>query len=261
MVRLLRREILAALAALALLLPAGAGRAQEGGPLVFAAASLTTALDQINAAFRQQGGAGAVISYASSSVLAKQIAAAAPADLFISADQDWMDFVAGRNLIRADSRRDLLGNALVLIAPADSPATLQIGPGFPLDALVGGGRLAMGDPASVPAGRYGKASLEALGVWDRVKDHLALAENVRAALALVSRREAPFGIVYRSDAVSDRGVKVVGTFPEASHPPIVYPAALVATSTNPAAATFLAFLSSPAAKAIFEAQGFTVLAP
>lgn len=237
-------------------------RAQRRDLLVFAAASLKTALDAADAPFQRDSGTRIAVSFAASSALAKQIEAGAPADLFISADRDWMDYLAERGLIRPGTRSDLVGNRLVLIAPRDSTLELTIGPGFPLAAALGAdGRLAMGDPAAVPAGLYGKAALEKLGVWGTVAARVAPAANVRAALALVSRGETPLGIVYRTDAAADPGVRIVAFFPEDSHPPIVYPAAIVATSTNEAAAAYLAYLKSPAARIFFEAQGFTVPPP
>ncbi len=172
-----------------------------------------------------------------------------------------MDYLATRKLIKPETRFDLLGNPLVLIAPKDSKIETKIAPGFDLAALIGDGHLAVGDTKSVPAGKYGKASLEKLGVWDSVKDKLAQAENVRAALQLVSRGEAPLGIVYATDAKADPNVKIVGTFPENTHAPIIYPAAMVASSTNPDAMAFLNFLKSPTADRVFEDKGFRVLVP
>jgi molybdate transport system substrate-binding protein len=195
------------------------------------------------------------VSYAASSALARQIENGAPADLFISADLEWMDHLAGRQLIRADSRVNLLGNRLVLIAPAGQPVTMKIAPGFGLAAALGRDRLALADPAAVPAGKYARAALTSLGVWDAVAGRIAAAENVRAALRLVSRREAPLGIVYYSDAVADTGVRIVDTFPESAHPAIVYPAALTSTA-SPAAAKVLEYLQSNEARAVFAAQGF-----
>ena len=234
--------------------------AEEAGPVVFAAASLKNALDAVNAAWTGETGKSAVISYAASSALAKQIEAGAPADVFFSADLDWMDHLAEKGLIKAGTRQELLGNAIVLIAPKGRAAKTEIVPGFPLKDLLSGGKLAMAAVASVPAGKYGKASLESLGVWDSVKADVAEAENVRAALLLVSRGEAPLGIVYATDAAADAGVEVVGTFPAASHPPIVYPVAETAEGRHPDAAALVAFLSGPRAKALFEREGFTVLA-
>jgi molybdate transport system substrate-binding protein len=233
--------------------------AQDAKLVIFAAASLKDALDQVNAAFQHEKGQETATSYAASSTLAKQIEAAAPADIFISADLDWMDYLAKRNLIKPETRANLLGNRLVLIAPVNSAAQLAIGPNFLLAQALGNGRLAIADPNSVPAGKYGKAALEALGVWSSVADRLAPGENVRATLALVSRGETPLGIVYQTDADSDNGVKIVGTFPENTHPAIIYPIAVVASSTNPAALGYLAYLKSPTARSIFEKQGFTVL--
>ena len=229
--------------------------------LVFAAASLKNALDAIAEEWRRETGKRATISYAASSTLAKQIENGAPADLFISADRDWMDFLEHSKLIDPKSRVDLLGNRLVLIAPKDSKIDLVIRPGFDIAAILGDGRLAMADPAAVPAGLYGKAALETLGVWSSVANHIAAAENVRAALLLVARGEAPLGIVYQTDAAAEPGVRIVASFPPETHPPIVYPMALTAASTNPDAPALAAFLRGPVARARFEAQGFTVLDP
>jgi molybdate transport system substrate-binding protein len=181
--------------------------------------------------------------------------------MFISADLDWMDYGQQHNLINAQTRANLLGNRLVLVAPKDATFTLNIARGFNLASALKGGRLAMANVDAVPAGKYGKTALEKLGAWDGVKDKIAQADNVRAALLLVSRGEAPLGIVYQTDAASDSAVKVVGTFPEDSHPPITYPIALTKTSTNPDARAFLNYVRSPAAKPAFERQGFTVLGP
>jgi molybdate transport system substrate-binding protein len=251
---------LAAVAALAWGVPlAPPAQAQGGDLVVFAAASLKNTLDNINAQWKQETGKSAKISYAASSALAKQIEAGAPAQMFISADLKWMDYLAGKNLIKPETRSNLLGNRIVLIAPKDKSVTVDIKPGFDLAKLLAGGRLSVAGVESVPAGRYAKAALVKLGVWDSVKDKLAQAENVRAALALVSRDEAPFGIVYATDSKADAGVKIVGTFPESSHPPIIYPVALTANATNPEAAAFLAYVKSGKAKPLFEAQGFMVL--
>jgi len=222
---------------------------------VFAAASLKDALDENAKAYQARAGDRIVVSYAASPALAKQIEAGAPADLFISADLDWMDYLEQRRLIKADTRQNLLRNRLVLIAPADSRVSVNIAPGFPLARLLGDGRLAMANPDAVPAGKYGKASLEALGVWNDVQSKVAAAENVRAALVLVSRGEAPLGIVYRTDAAADPKVRVVGLFPENTHPPIIYPIAVTAAG-KPAAEAFLKWLSEPRARAIFEKHGF-----
>jgi molybdate transport system substrate-binding protein len=229
------------------------------GVIVFAAASLKNALDDAAHTFEQQGGPPIKISYAASSQLAKQIESGAPADIFISADLGWMDYLQKRDLIKPATRHNLLGNQLVLVAPSDSGVKVDIKPGFDLVGLLKGGRLAIADPDSVPAGKYGKAALEKLGVWQSTAAHIAGAENVRAALLYVDRKETPLGIVYATDAASDPNVEIAGVFPEDTHPPIIYPIALTAASNNPAAAKFLAFLESPAARPAFEKQGFTVL--
>ena len=233
--------------------------AQAADVMVFAAASLKDALDAIDADWQKATGKHATVSYAASSALAKQIDAGAPADIFISADLDWMSYVAQRNLIAADTRHDLLSNSLVLIAPSDSTAKVEIAPGFPLAKLLGGGKLAMADPNAVPAGKYGKAALTKLGVWDSVAGQVAAAENVRACLLLVARGEAPFGVVYRTDAAIEPKVKIVADFPAESVPPIIYPIAVTASAKNPDARAFAAYLSSPAAHKEFERFGFTVL--
>ena len=258
-----RRSWLALLVAAGLAWTAGAlpAVAQGKDVVVFAAASLKNALDDIAGQWQRETGKKAVISYAASNTLIKQIEQGAPADIFISADLDWMDYGQQKDLIRPDSRSNLLGNRLVLIAPNDSSVSANIQPGFDLAALLKGGRLAMGNVDAVPAGKYGKASLEKLGVWDSVKDKIAQAESVRAALLFVSRGEAPLGIVYQTDAAADPSVKIVDKFPENTHPPIIYPVALTKESTNGGAQAFLSYLRSPAARAAFERQGFTVLAP
>jgi molybdate transport system substrate-binding protein len=235
-------------------------QAQEK-PLVFAAASLKNALDSISAAWKAETGKEATISYESSGNLAKQIEGGAPADIFISADQRWMNYLSEKNLTKAGSEVKLLGNGLVLVVPADSTATMTIAANFDLAGLIGDGKLAMGDVKSVPAGAYGKAALEALGVWASVEGKIAQAENVRAALKLVAIGEAAAGIVYTTDAKAEKGVKVIGTFPADSHPPIVYPVAQTAESKAADAGEFLKYLQSAKAKGLFEAQGFNVLAP
>jgi molybdate transport system substrate-binding protein len=238
----------------------GSARAQNRDVLVFAAASMKNALDEINDAWaRENGGRKATISYAASSALAKQIEGGAPADLFVSADLDWMEYVGDKGLIRTETRINLLGNRIVLIAPKDGVSAMTIAPGLDLAGALGQGRLAMANVDAVPAGKYGKAALEKLGAWNAVKDRVAQAENVRAALLLVSRGEAPLGIVYQTDAAADPTVKIVGTFPEDTHPPIVYPVAVTKTSANGNAPALLAFLRGPAARVAFERQGFTVL--
>jgi molybdate transport system substrate-binding protein len=233
--------------------------AQSRDLLVFGAASLKNALDDADAQYQRDSGRKVVVSYGASSALAKQIEGGAPADIFISADLDWMDYVAQRKLIKADTRFNLLGNKLVLIEAADRSIALSIGPNFPLAQALGDGRLAMADPAAVPAGKYGKAALEALGVWASVAGKIAPAQDVRAALLFVSRGEAPLGIVYQTDAAADKGVKIVAAFPESTHPPIIYPLAVTATSANPEAAAYVQFLKSPAARPAFEKQGFVLL--
>jgi molybdate transport system substrate-binding protein len=231
------------------------GAAAAENLTVFAAASLKDALDANVKAYPAKTGDRIAVAYAASSALAKQIEAGAPADVFISADLEWMDYLEQRRLIRPATRRNLLTNRLVLIAPAGSEASVSIAPGFPIAKLLGGGRLAMANPDSVPAGRYAKASLTALGVWKEVEAKVAAAENVRAALLLVSRAEAPLGIVYGTDAAAEPRVKVVGTFPENTHPPIVYPVAVTASGKS-AAGAFLDWLEGPEARRIFGKYGF-----
>jgi molybdate transport system substrate-binding protein len=233
--------------------------AQGGDLVVFAAASLKNALDAINTRWQQQSGNKATLSYAASSALAKQLEQGAPAQIFISADLDWMDYVAAKNLIKPESRSNLLGNRLVLIAPKHETEPQYLKPGFDLAKILGkDGRLAMANVDAVPAGKYGKAALEQLGLWPGIAHRIAQTENVRAALLLVSRGEAPAGIVYQTDAAADANVKIIAVFPEASHPPIVYPVALT-TSATPQAADFLAYIKSDAARPLFEAHGFTLL--
>ncbi len=257
----LPRRLAAALAGLALLAMPLAALPAAADTIVFAAASLKESLGAAVKAYEAKTGEKVAVIYAGSSQLARQIEAGAPADLFISADLDWMDELAKKDLIDSASRVTLLGNTLVLVAPKASTASLAIGPGFPLaEALGADGKLAMAAVASVPAGKYGKAALEKLDVWTSVAPHVAEADNVRGALAFVARGEAPFGIVYGTDAKAEPGVRVVGTFPADSHAPIVYPLARIRASTNPEAQRLLDFLVSPEAKAIFEAAGFTVLA-
>jgi molybdate transport system substrate-binding protein len=223
---------------------------------VFAAASLKEAMDEQGRTFGAATDNRVIVSYGASNALARQIEAGAPADLFISADLDWMNYLDERKLIAPGTRVDLLRNALVLIAPAASTSTLKIGPDFGLAAALGNERLAMANPDSVPAGKYAKAALEKLGVWTSVSNRIARAETVRAALVLVSRGEAPFGIVYRTDALADKGVRIVDTFPPDTYPPIVYPAAIVVAGTSPAARPFLSYLRSLPARAVFDKYGF-----
>ncbi len=234
-----------------------AGDSETSAVTVYAAASLKNALDAIAAAYGKSTGRKAVVSYAASSALAKQIEQAAPADIFISADTEWMDYLAGKKLIADATRSNLAGNLLVLIAPADSNISLVIAPVFDLAGALGDGRLALASVQTVPAGKYAKASLEKLGVWALVEKMVAEAENVRAALALVARGEAAMGIVYRTDAMAEPKVKIIATFPGNTHPPIVYPAALTASAKdNEAASQFLAYLKSPEAQAVFAKEGF-----
>jgi molybdate transport system substrate-binding protein len=223
--------------------------------LVFAAASLKNALDEVAATSPSRP----TISYGASSALARQIESGAPAALFISADLDWMDYLDRRKLVQNATRRNLLGNKLVLIAPAGSTGAVRIEKGLGLAALLGGGRLAIGDPAHVPAGKYAKEALEKLGAWDSVATRLAPSENVRVALALVARGETPYGIVYATDAASEPKVRVAGRFPDGLHAPIVYPAALTSAAKGPEAAAFLQLLAAPAARHVFEKHGFTPL--
>jgi molybdate transport system substrate-binding protein len=258
-----RKWISGALGLMALLTwlaPQGPVQAQSGDVIVFAAASLKNALDVIKTQWEKETGKKASISYAASSALAKQIEQGAPAQMFISADLDWMDYVGRKNLIKADTRANLLGNRIVLIAPKDKAQPVEIKAGFDLAKVLGGGRLAMANVDAVPAGKYSKAALEKLGVWSAVADKAAQTENVRAALLLVSRGEAAAGIVYQSDAVSDSNVRIIGAFPENTHPPIIYPIALTNNAT-PDAVSFLDFIKSAKARPAFEQQGFTVLAP
>jgi molybdate transport system substrate-binding protein len=226
--------------------------------VVFAAASLTDVLEKLGADFGKSTGIGVKFSFAASSVLARQIEAGAAADIFFSADRDWMDYLQSRKLIQAESRRDVLGNRLVLIAPAASTLSLKIAPQFELAAALGKGRLATGDPDSVPAGRYARAALTTLGVWNSVADHIVRADNVRAALAFVERGEVPLGIVYKTDALVDKGVRIVDTFPAESHPRITYPIALTVGAKS-VAAQFADYLSKPAAGVVFARYGFTSL--
>ena len=226
---------------------------------VFAAASLKDALDEVDAAFTRSTGIKVTASYASTATLVKQIEQGAPADLFASADLEWMDYARDKRLIRDDTRVNLLGNRLVLIVPKDSRlADVPIGPGFDLAALAGNGRIVTADVRAVPAGRYAKAALEKLGAWQNAQAKFAMTENVRAALALVARGETPLGIVYATDAKVEPNVKIVGAFPADSHPPIVYPFAAIAAA-KPEAARYLAYLRSTAAKAAFERYGFSYL--
>jgi molybdate transport system substrate-binding protein len=258
MFQLTRRVAVAAL--IVSVLPLTSAFAQEQTLTVFAAASLKNALDDANAASTKASGVKIVASYAASNALAKQMESGAPADVFISADLNWMDYVAGKNLIKADTRYNLLGNKLVLIAGKDSKlSNVQIGQGFDIAKLAGDGRIAVADIKAVPAGLYAKAALEKLGSWAAAEPKLAQAENVRATLAFVARGETPIGIVYETDAKVEPNVKIAGVFPADSYPPVVYPVA--ATSTAKAdAGKYLSFLRGAEAKAVFEKYGFSILA-
>ncbi|MFH1137630.1 MAG: molybdate ABC transporter substrate-binding protein [Pseudomonadota bacterium] len=245
------------IAALASAAPASAG---EGETLVFAAASTTNAVRDICALFQAQGLGEAVPSFASSSTLAKQIESGAPAGVFISADKKWMDYLDEKGLIKKDSRSDLLGNRLVLIGSLDCKLSeVEIKPGFPLADLLGDNKLSLGDPDHVPVGIYAKQALEKLGAWSGVEARIARAKDVRASLAMVERGECPLGVVYSTDAAISDKVRVLGLFPEDSHPPIVYPVALTAEyEADPTARAFIKFLAGPEARAVFEKYGFSV---
>jgi molybdate transport system substrate-binding protein len=233
--------------------------AQDKTLTVFAAASMKNALDDVDAAFTAKTGIGIVVSYAASSALAKQIEQGAPADIFLSADTDWMDYTTAKKAIDEPTRVNLLGNSIVLIAPKDSKVdNVAIGSGFDLAKLAGDGKIATADVKSVPVGKYAKASLEKLGAWTAAEPKFAMTENVRAALALVARGEVALGIVYSTDAKVEPGVKIVGTFPPDSHPAIIYPVAATTTAKSEAA-DYLAFLRSATAKAVFEKYGFKFL--
>jgi molybdate transport system substrate-binding protein len=233
------------------------GAAAAQAPVVFAAASLRNALDAAAALYTKRTGVHVVISYAGSSALARQIEAGAPADVFISADLAWMDYLERKGLVQSATRRNLVGNRLVLIAPAAQPQTLRIEPGFAIGRALGDGRIALAEPDSVPAGKYAKAAFEKLGVWDQISGRVAAAANVRAALALVARGEAPLGVVYQTDARAEPAVMVAGIFPDSTHPPIVYPVAAL-KEARPGAVPFIEFLAGPDAGAIFEKYGFAV---
>ena len=225
---------------------------------VFAAASLTNALQDVAKDYEASGGGKVKFSFAASSLLARQIEAGADADEFFSADTEWMDYLAERKLIRTGTRRDALSNRLVLIAPAGSTVALSIAPGFAIAAALGDSRLALADPDTVPAGKYAKAALTKLGVWDAVANKIARAENVRAALAYVARGEASLGIVYETDAKAEAKVRTVDTFPADTHPAIVYPVALTASANGSDAEAFLAYILSAKAAAVFKRHGFSV---
>ncbi len=250
----MHRVLLWLLAAFAL---AGPAAAQRRAPVVLAAASLQESMNAAADAWARRGHVRPVLSFAASSALARQAAAGAPADLFVSADSEWMDDLAKRGLLAANTRTNLLGNRLVLVAPAASRVRVALRPGVDLRAALNGGRLAMADTAAVPAGRYGKAALERLGSWNGVAPLVVRAENVRAALALVERGAAALGVVYATDAKASAKVRIAGVFPAASHPPIIYPIARLKASTNPDGEGFRRFLTSAAGRAIFVRYGFT----
>lgn len=231
--------------------------AARQGPLVLAAASLQESLTEAAGIWAARGHDRPVLSFAGTSALARQIDAGAPADLFLSADEQWMDHVAAQGRILPQTRRSFLSNRLVLVAPVASPLRLTIRRGFPLVRALGGGRLAVADTQAVPAGKYARAALETLGVWPQLSGRLAPAENVRAALALVERGAAPLGIVYATDARASARVRVVGVFPAASHPPITYPIALLKSSKHPEAEAFRRFLISREGRAVFARYGFS----
>jgi molybdate transport system substrate-binding protein len=255
------RGLIAWLLTAVLLCGAQAAAAADGSNtvLVFGAASLTNVLDDLSKAFTDKTQISVKTSYAASSVLAKQIEAGAPADVFFSADLEWMDYLQQRNLLKPGSRKNVVGNRLVLIAPADSKVTVKLAPGVDLGSALGPeGKLATGDPDSVPVGKYAQAALQKLGGWDKVSSRLVRAENVRAALAFVARGEAPLGIVYRTDALAEKKVRIVDEFPADSHPPITYPIALTANA-GAAAAKFVDFAEGPAAGIIFRKYGFEPL--
>ncbi|HVV94403.1 MAG TPA: molybdate ABC transporter substrate-binding protein [Hyphomicrobiales bacterium] len=251
-----RRGILA-LALLGPILGAGPAAAEPDLHL-FAAMTLRSALDAVVQRYEGASGQHVVVAYAPTPMLVRQIEQGAPADVFLSADADWMDELAGKKLIRAGSRSDLLSNRLVLVGPSGAKDIGEIGAGGSLTAVVGSGRLAMCNPTSHPAGRYAKASLEKLGLWPSLSSRIAIARDPAAAVVMVQRGEVPAAVAFATDARGVDGVKIIGEFPAASHPPIAYPVAIVAASRNPAATDLLAFLRSAPAKAIFEDQGYTI---
>lgn len=253
-------RLIAAAALVAVALPPAQASAQDASLAVFAAASMTNALDDIDVAFTKATDVKVVASYDASSALAKQIEQGAAPDVFISANLKWMDYAADHKLIKPDTRANLLGNQLVLIAAKNSKLEkIDIGEGFDIAKMVGDGRIAVADVKEVPAGLYAKAALESLGAWAAAEPKLAMTENVRGALAFVARRVTSVGIVYETDAKIESFVKVIGIFPEDSHEPITYPVAATAVTTNPAVARYLNFLRSSSAKAIFERYGFSYL--
>jgi len=253
--------IVAAVITVTVAFPPQTARAQDKSLVVFAAASMKDALDDVDAAFTRASGIRVTTSYDASSVMIKQIEAGAPADVFLSADIDWMDYGSKHGLIKDDTRVNLLGNQLVLITSKTSKlSNVTIGPGFEFGKLAGSGRIVTGDVRTVPVGLYAKAALEKLGAWEAVEPKLTATANVRVALALVARGMAPLGIVYATDAQVEPNVKVIGTFPEDSHPPIVYPVAATKTA-KPRVLQYLDFLRTGTAKTKFETYGFSVLVP
>jgi molybdate transport system substrate-binding protein len=238
--------------------PAPAAEREKPALLVFAAASLTNVLGELSPVWEKQAGVTVKLSFAASSVLARQIEAGGAANVFVSADQEWMDYLQSRNLLDKASRRNLVANGLVLIAPADSKVELTIAPGFPLFEALAGGRLSTGDPDTVPVGRYARSALMALGAWDEVADRLVRADNVRSAMMFVARGEAPLGIVYTTDALIDKKVRIVDTFPFNTHNPITYPAAAM-RSASPEALAYLAYLAGTEAAPVWKRYGFVEL--
>jgi molybdate transport system substrate-binding protein len=254
------RSLFLALALALLGQPLGAAPAPQGPIVVFAAASLTDALQQMADGYTKASGVEVKLSFAASSALAHQIESGAPADIFFSADRDWMDYLQSHGLIRTESRQDLLGNRLALVVPVASKLSIKIAPHFPLAAALGDGHWVTGDPDSVPVGRYAQAALQHLDVWDALVPRLVRADNVRAALVLVARGEVIFGIVYETDAMIDAKVRVVDIFPADSHPPIVYPLALT-KGANAQAAAFMQYVRGAEASAMFRKFGFKTLGP
>jgi molybdate transport system substrate-binding protein len=246
-----------AAAAVPCLAACGSAASEQQPLVVLAAASLQEALNAEADAWAKQGHPRPVLSFAASSALARQVESGAPADLFVSADEEWMDAAQKAGDLRQGTRRDLLGNSIVLVTPKESTATVDLSSGSSIEAALGNGRLAMADPDAVPAGKYGKAALQHLALWDSLSGKLVRAENVRAALALVESGEAPLGIVYATDAAASDKVRVVARFPASSYPPIRYPVAVLAASQNPQAASFAQFLASPEGRGIFARYGFT----
>jgi len=256
--RRLAAILLVGLATSVLSLPAPAQEQKRSGLLVFAAASLSNVLGEQSTAWTSTSGVPVKLSFAASSVLARQIEAGGKADVFVSADQEWMDYLQQRDLIQKPTRKNLVSNRLVLIAPTDSKVELKIAPGFPLAAALGKGRLATGDPDTVPVGRYARSALVSLGLWDEIQDRLVRAENVRSAMMFVARGEAPLGIVYATDALVDAKVRIVDTFPANTHAPITYPAAAIEGARAEAIA-YLNYLASPQARDTWKKYGFLEL--